>query len=164
MGVGVLHMSNDSANGEPEASGDPIATDRVVVTRRLLWVGPLALVASLVATVLIRTIAVAAFDVPSELESLRIGAVILLTIVGVVGAVAVFAVISKWARRPVQLYLKIAVVALLLSWVPDIDILISEPYRGTGVDSVGTLMSMHAVVAVITVTLLIKLTRGSAAG
>ncbi len=151
-------MSNDSANGEPEGSSDSAAEDKVVVTRRLLWVGPLALVVSLAATVLLRTIAVAALDVPSEFESLRLGAVVFLTTVGVVGAVAVFAAVSKWARRPVQLYLKIAVAALLLSWMPDIDILISEPYAGTGVDSVGTLMSMHLVVAVITVGLLVKLT------
>ncbi len=128
---------------------------------RLLWVGPLALAVSLVATVLVRTVVVAGLDVSSEFEPLRVGSVIFFTTIGVVGAISVFAVVAKMARRPVALYIKIALVALLLSWGLDVDLLLSEPYEDTGFDTVGTLMAMHVVVAVIAVTLLVRLTRST---
>ena len=67
------------------------------------------------------------------------------TVVGVLGAVIVFALVARFARRPVRLFRRIALVVLLLSLVPDLSLLTSSPYADTTVQSVLVLMLMHVV-------------------
>jgi hypothetical protein len=79
-----------------------------------------------------------------------------LTALGVLGAVIVFALLARFARRPLLMFKRIATVALVLSFVPDILLLVaSEP--GATLASVGVLMSMHVVTWAISVGMLITL-------
>ena len=69
----------------------------------------------------------------------------------------VFALVARRARHPITTYRRIAVVALLLSFLPDIGLLLNAnaaPFPGITIQSVGTLMVMHIVAAVISVYLL----------
>jgi len=127
--------------------------------RRLLWVGPLAVLASVIANVLVSITTVALVGISPEFEPLHLRPVIGFTIVGVLGAVLVFALVARFSRRPVRLFRRIALVVLLLSFMPDLSLLNASPYAGTTVQSVIALMLMHVVACLISVSLLTTLTR-----
>ena len=127
--------------------------------RRLLWVGPLAVLASVIANVLVSITAVALLCISPEFDPLHVGPVIGFTVVGVLGAVLVFALVARFSRRPVRLFRRIALVVLLLSFMPDLSLLNASPYAGTTVQSVIALMLMHVVAWLISVSLLTTLTR-----
>jgi hypothetical protein len=60
------------------------------------------------------------------------------------GAVIVFALLARFARRPILMFKRIAAVTLVLSFTPDVLLLVaSEP--GATAASVGVLMSMPVV-------------------
>ena len=127
--------------------------------RRLLWVGPLAVLASVIANVLVSITTVALVGISPEFEPLHLRPVIGFTVVGVLGAVLVFALVARFSRRPVRLFRRIALVVLLLSFMPDLSLLNASPYAGTTVQSVIALMLMHVVACLISVSLLTTLTR-----
>lgn len=126
---------------------------------RLLWVGPLAVLAAVIANVLVSITAVALVGISPEFDPLHVRPVIGFTVVGVLGAVIVFALVARFSRRPVRLFRRIALVVLLLSFVPDLSLLYASPYAGTTVQSVIVLMLMHVVAWLISVSLLTTLTR-----
>ena len=133
----------------------PAQTERVAL-RRLLWVGPLAIVLAVAANIVIRAIALALFAISPAFPPLGfMGIAIVFTIVGVLGAVIVFALVGRFARRPIRLFWIVATVALLLSFVPDF--LLAARMPGASVLAVGTLMVMHVVAAAISVGLLTTL-------
>jgi uncharacterized protein DUF6069 len=70
-------------------------------------------------------------------------------------AVAVFALVARFARRPVETYRIVAAVALVLSWIPDL-MIVSQPGGTTG--GVVALVVLHAVAAVAVVWTLERLT------
>ncbi|MGH3146061.1 MAG: DUF6069 family protein [Rubrobacter sp.] len=127
-----------------------------VSARRLLWVGPLAVLAAVVVNLVIRTVAVAAFGLSGFLP-LAVGPTVAFTVIGVVGAVVVFALIARFARDPVRLFRRVAFVVLLLSLIPDLSLLITGSIPGTTVAGVLTLMAEHVAtwaVSVVTLTTL----------
>jgi hypothetical protein len=145
-----------------QTSPTPASTQPARVRfRALWWVGPLAIVASVVANLLVRALALAIFDISPAFDPLSTpGNTIVLTAVGVLLAVLVFALVGRFSKQPVRTYLIIAVVALLISFVPDIALLVNAegaPFEGIDVVSIGVLIVMHIVAAVVSVGLLITL-------
>ena len=115
---------------------------------RLWWVGSLVFVASLVVNLLVSKITLALF--PGQV--ITADHIILSTVLGVGGAILVFAQVARRSAHPITLYRKIAVVALLLSFVPDILILVTG-YSGI---VVGAYLLMHITTAVVCVIGLTK--------
>jgi hypothetical protein len=116
--------------------------------------------AALVATPLnlaIEALARQAFAVSSEFEPFQ-GTVGPYTVGGVVLAAATFAVVRRFARDVTWAYVRIAIVALVLSWIPDVALLVLRD-PGATVPAVGSLMVMHALTAVIVVGLMLRLAR-----
>jgi uncharacterized protein DUF6069 len=75
---------------------------------------------------------------------------------GVVLAGVAYAVLQRFVRDAARVYIRVAVVALVLSWIPDVALLfINEP--GATVPAVASLMVMHAVSAAIVVTSLVRI-------
>jgi hypothetical protein len=73
----------------------------------------------------------------------------------VLAAIA-YAVVRRFFRDANRVYIRLAIVALLLSWIPDVALLfINEP--GATVPAVASLMVMHAVAAAIVVTSLVRI-------
>jgi hypothetical protein len=138
----------------------PDRTTNERIGRRLWWVGLLAIIASVAANLLVRQIAVATLGISHEFEELSgISAIITIisfTAFGVLGAVIVFALLARFARRPILMFKRIAVVALVLSFVPDVLLLVASVPGATAV-SVGVLLSMHVVAWAISVGMLITL-------
>jgi Family of unknown function (DUF6069) len=118
---------------------------------RLWWVGLGVLVASVVVNLLVRSAALALF--PTMI--LTSDHIILLTVIGVLGAILAFALVAWRAARPITLYRRIAGVALLLSFVPDLLLLIA----GFPVNTFGAYILMHIATAAICVIGLTKFTQ-----
>jgi hypothetical protein len=118
-----------------------------------------AAVVAVVANLLLRAVAVAVFDIPQpEFEPLQVRAVVTSTAGGVIAAGVVFAVVARFARDPVRVFVIVAAVALVLSlWAP-ISLGIADPPENPGTDagSIGTLIVMHVVAAAIAVTALVS--------
>jgi glucose dehydrogenase len=113
----------------------------------------LAAVAAVVANVLLRAIAIALFDIPSEFEHLALRAVIVSTLIGVIAAGLVYAIVARRATDPARTFTIIAVVALVLSLAAPLSVGLQDPpeYAGTDAAAVGTLMLMHVLTAAIVV-------------
>jgi uncharacterized protein DUF6069 len=75
---------------------------------------------------------------------------------GVVLAGVAYAVLQRFVRDAARVYIRVAVVALVLSWIPDVALIfIDEP--GATVPAVASLMVMHLVTAGIVVTSLVRI-------
>ena len=116
------------------------------------------IVAALIATPLdlaIEAAARQAFAVSPEFEPFQ-GTVAPYTVGGIVLAAVVYAVVRRFARDPAKVYLRLSVAALVLSWIPDVALLvIHDP--GATVPAVGSLMVMHTLSAIIVVVALLRI-------
>src|SRR4051794_14039951 len=101
-----------------------------VKASRLWWVGPLAIVASIIANLIIRVIAVSALGASAEFPPLSWGPPIMFTIIGVLGATVVFALVARSSKQPIALFRRIALIVLLVSLVPDVLLLTSDAMPG----------------------------------
>ena len=128
-------------------------TERVA-TGRLLRVGALAIGASVVANLLIRIIGVNVLGIGQDFIPLSWGPPIAFTIIGVLGAIIVFAITARFSKRPLRLFRIIGLVVLVLSLLPDIGLLSANAMPGTSLGSVLTLMLMHVAAGAITIWLL----------
>jgi hypothetical protein len=140
----------------------PISTNQPaehVALSRLIWVGPLAIVAAIAANALLRQIAVAALRPDERFMPLTPAMPIVFTLIGGLGAVIVFALVGRFARRPITLFRRIALVTLLVSLVPDILMLATGFNPGTTAANVAVLILMHMVAWAILVGMLTRLAR-----
>jgi len=96
-----------------------------------------------VTNVLIRTVAVSVFGIGEGFLPLGVGPTVLFTVWGMLGAVVAFGLILRFARRPVRLFRRVALVVLLISLVPDVLMLFSGSMPGATVAGVVTLMVEH---------------------
>jgi hypothetical protein len=106
-----------------------------------------------------RSVSPAGFAVSPDFEPFQ-GTVAPCTAGGVVLAGVAFAVLRRRVGHAVRAYVRLAIVALVLSWIPDVALLvIHDP--GATVPAVASLMVMHAVTAAIVVTLLVRIAHPS---
>src|SRR3989337_4558900 len=113
------------------ADETPAARRDGVSFTRLLWVAPLTVVVALVVNLLIRTL-VQALD-PSLTEMGQLGrSLIVLTLEGAILAVIVFALMVWLVPHPIRWYRIVAVIALLISLIPDLLLGLGGDLRRTG--------------------------------
>ncbi len=136
-------------------------TERVAFNR-LLWVGPLAVIAATLANVVLQQLAVAVLNPDPAFIPLTFAAPIVFTVVGVLGAVIVYAIIGRFSRQPIPLFGRVALVALVVSFIPDILMLITGFNPGTTAANVAVLALMHVVAWAIAVGMLTQLARTEA--
>lgn len=137
-------MSTSTLTDQPER----------IASGRLLKVGALAIGASVVANLIIRIIFVNLLGIGQEFPPLGWGPPIVFTIMGVLGAVIVFAIVARFAKRPIRLFRIIALVVLVLSLLPDLMLLNANAMPGTSLGAVIALMLMHVAAGAITIWLL----------
>ena len=122
---------------------------------RIVLATAIALVVAIPLDLAIEALARQAFAVSQEFEPFR-GTVAPYTAGGLVLAGIAYAVIRRFVRDADRVYIRLAIVALVLSWIPDVALLfINEP--GASVPAVASLMVMHAVAAAVVVTLLVRI-------
>jgi hypothetical protein len=145
-----------------------------VALKKLWWVGPLAIVGAAIANAVLRAIALAVLNPDRSFMPLQSLTFLPFTIIGVLGAVIVFALVARFARNPIRTYHIVAIVALLISLVPDLLLLLSPAgapppgvptaggppmMGGVTLPNVAALMIMHVAAYAISTGLLTTLTR-----
>ena len=128
-----------------------------VQLKKLWWAGPLTVLASIVGVLIVRALARMVLQPPYAPGLQVITIPIVLTLVLCTAAVLVFALVGRFAKKPVLTYLVISIVFLLISFLPDIAA-VSMRMPGAGWPYSITLMIMHVVAGFITVFMLIRLT------
>ena len=125
--------------------------------KKLWWAGPLTVLTAIVGVLIVRAIAMSILPAPYAPGLAMIMLPIVLTLILCTGAVLVFALVGRFAKNPIRTYLIISSIFLVISFLPDIAA-VSAPFPGAGWPYSITLMIMHVVAGIITVTMLIKLT------
>jgi len=128
-----------------------------VQLKKLWWAGPLTVLAAIVGVLIVRAVAMAILPPPYAPGLAIIFLPIGLALILCSAAVLVFAWVGRFAKNPVRTYLIISSVFLLISFLPDLAAA-AAPFPGAGWPYSITLMIMHVVAGVITVSMLIKLT------
>ena len=131
-----------------------MGAERLAVTGPRAWQVWLRTILGAVAVNLVlRAAALAVFDMPPEFEPLATaGPTVFLTVIGVAAGLGVALAVDKRSERPVPLFQRIVLVALLLSLVPDLWMLTdsgSEAFPGATVPAVVTLMAQHVAAAAV---------------
>ena len=124
---------------------------------RLVWVGPLTIVASIAAVLIVRILAVVVLQPDPSYLPLGWFFPVLDTAILVTLAVLVFGAMARALTRPIRAFRITSVVVLLFSFLPVLAI-IQEP-KGGGWPEASALMTMHIAAWAVTVTMLTKLTR-----
>jgi hypothetical protein len=120
---------------------------------RMIWLGPLTVISSVLAVLATRHVALLIITRPPRFDMLSVGPSILDTAVLVTIAMFVFASIaSSGAPSPRRRYRIIAFVALLVSFVPDFLLLRFAPWP-----PVAVLMAEHVAAWFVTVELLTRI-------
>jgi hypothetical protein len=133
------------ANMIAAASAPLVATvddrhDRISLPR-LVWVAPLTLIAALAVCFAIRFVAQTLNPNLTRMPQLR-EPMIALTVEGVVAAVVVFAVFAACVPRPILWYRTLGIVALLVSFLPDIALAVGGAPMRLSMGIIGPLTSI----------------------
>ena len=123
---------------------------------RLVWVGPLTIVASIVAVLIVRILAVVVLQPEPAYAPLGWFFPILDTAILVTFAVLVFGAMAWALARPIRAFRITSFVVLLFSFLPVLAI-VQEPMGGGWPEALA-LMTMHIAAWAVTVTMLTKLT------
>lgn len=101
---------------------------------------------------------VGAVGIAPEFRALTLPPVALLSAVGAIGAVVVYGLLTRYVDRPERTFRRVAAVVLVLSFVPDLGLLVGDP--AATVPGVVVLMIMHVVVAAVSVGALVGIRGG----
>jgi len=114
--------------------------------------GALALLAAVVVNAALVWV-VGAVDLAPGFRALTYPPVVFLSAVGALGATAVYALLGRFVDDVDRTFTRVAAVVLVLSFVPDLGLLVGDP--AATVPAVVVLMGMHVVVAVASVAALV---------
>ncbi len=121
---------------------------------RLAAAGAAAVAGSLLVTWALARAGLALFTVPAVFDKLRFATYAPLTVLGVVGAVIAWALVSRYSPSPVRLLGRLAVLVTVLLLVPDVLLL---PQADEPAGPVVMLMIMHIAIAVVSYLALVRL-------
>ena len=117
-----------------------------------------AVAANLVAFFIVRAV----LDLPADFPPLSVGAITLFTVVGTGLGALVFAWLSRRSATPFKTYRNVAVVALIISIIPNILAAFNPatfPFPGGTAAAFMALILFHLVAFVVSVAVLFRLSR-----
>jgi Family of unknown function (DUF6069) len=137
---------------------------KITSFRRLCLVGGLAIIASTIVNLVIRVIALTLLKISPDFLPIGIGPVIFWSVMAGIGAVLVFYFVMRLARQPLPIYVAIAFLVYVCTFIPDGFLLSRNPpiFSGTTGGAVVTLMAMHFAEATIMLLTLVSLGRPKA--
>ena len=154
---GRLTVSKERNKSSSLGSHTSITEHRELDLRRLYWVGPATVAASVLAVWIVQHISLTIL--PSSLPRFS-GSVLssnepaVLTAILVTGAVLTFPIVVDWSSTPLRSFRRLALGVLIVSCIPNVIGLLS----GRGVDlGMLALMVLHVVAWAVTVTMLTRL-------
>ncbi len=116
-----------------------------------------AAVAAVIGNIIVATLVKAVATIPPEFVPFGLGRYVLFTVLGVIGAAVVYWILGRLGGDPVRRFTIIAIVVLLLSFIPDLGMLFSDFFPGATPAGVIGLMLMHVVTAVACIILFPRL-------
>jgi hypothetical protein len=132
----------------------PLARHGTPLWRAGLFAGIGALVANFVVLYFTKSLA-------PDFMALSPGPVTFWTVMGTIGATLVYGLVRRRSRSPERTFLIVAVVVLLLSFIPDWWVWQTKPpmFKGVTLGGIYALMAMHVVAAVTIAGVLLRTTR-----
>jgi hypothetical protein len=135
----------------------PTVQERVAI-RKLVWVGPLAIVLVALVNLVVRTLAVSFFGVASSFVYLQAPLVIGSTVVFLALALLAFVLVGRVSSQPIRVFRIVAGMALFVSFLNPLMLLAGLfPAVGMNLHIFWTMVVMHCASALITVSLLTTL-------
>ncbi len=135
------------------------ANPKGIDNSRILVGSLITIVVAVVGNLIVGFLAQALLDIPAEFLPLGTVRYTIFTVLGVVGGIIVYVVLTKRAQNPIRTYQRIAWVVLVLSMLPDIGMLTSDFIPGATPAGVITLMVMHLVAGLAAIYVLPAMTR-----
>ena len=123
---------------------------------RLVVVGGVLVVAATAANVVLAMLLRTALEVPAGFTPLAAPAVISMTVAGMIGATVLFGWMAGTRPDPRGAFVRIALVALVLSWLPDLGIWVTGVFPHTTGGGIISLMALHPVAAGIAIGILYR--------
>lgn len=134
-------------------------SDQRIALGHLWWVGLLTIIVSVLINFVIALITQTLTTVSPAFTPLQAPAFVTWTVIGCVGAIIVFALLTRLTQRPIRNFQITALVVLLVSLIPDFIVGVSRPYPTTTPLTVGALILMHIATALVCVGLLVNLSQ-----
>lgn len=126
---------------QTQESPSVIDSTKHVPWNRLWLAGLIAVVGSIIVNTIIRLIALAVLSIPTTFMALSTPIIVIaFTFVGTLGALGVFALMNRFARNPIRLFRIVALIAVILSFIPTL-LLFFNPMEN--VAGIYTLLVMH---------------------
>jgi hypothetical protein len=145
------------------ATVNPVKPSTVYPFTRILIAGVVAIGASVAANLVIRWLGLLLVNVPEDFLPLATWQpVVIFTTIFISIATVVWWAVTRWSSNPERTYKVIAVIALILSLIPDLVMLISPGSMPMGTATLGAVMilvTMHIVSAIITVAVLFEVSK-----
>jgi uncharacterized protein DUF6069 len=123
---------------------------------RLVVVGAVLIVVATAAELLLAMVLRSVLGVPTGFSPLTAPAVATTTIVGMIGAIVVFGWMASVRPDPRAAFVRIALVALVLSWLPDLGIWVTGVFPHTTGAGIISLMALHPVAAGLAIGILYR--------
>ena len=124
--------------------------------RRLVVVGAALAAVATAANLILAMGLRSALEVPAGFSPLNAPSVASMTILGMIGATGAFGWIARVRPDPRVTFLRIALAALVLSWVPDLVIWLTGVFSATTGSGILSLMTLHLVAAACAVGILCR--------
>ena len=142
---------------DPKRVQPPVSEEPEANLGSILRIGLLAAALSAVANAVVYFIGDALIDIPGDFTPLEnVSAPIIFSVLGALAATGVYAWMARSNPHPEAGFQRVALIALLLSFIPNIMVQLAEPENLGTVETapVLLLMVMHVVVAAIRVAVL----------
>ena len=123
---------------------------------RLLVVGAVLVVAATAADVTLALVLRSVLGVSAGFSPLTVPAVATMTIAGMIGATVFFGWMARVRPDPRAAFVRIAVAALVLSWLPDLGIWVTGVFPHTTGAGILSLMALHPVAAAFAIGILYR--------
>jgi hypothetical protein len=127
-------------------------TDQRVSLRTALTTGAVAGVVATAANLAIAAVARSAFDVSDDFQPLTPGPIVLWTVLGALVGAAGWRLLANRSAGSRALLNTLVPVVVVLSFVPDVLLLVTDAVPGTSTAAVLSLMALHVVTAGVVVT------------
>lgn len=130
-----------------------------VATRKLVWVGPLTIALAVVVNLVARALAVSFFGASASFPYLQAPVISITTVVFLVLALLVFVLVGRVSSHPVRSFRIVGGIALVASFFNPLMQLAGHwlPATGMNLPIFWTMIVMHCVSALITISLLTTL-------
>ena len=123
---------------------------------RLVVVGAVLVLTATAAEVILAMVLRGALGVPAGFSPLTTPAVATSTIAGTIGATVLFGWLAGVRPDPRAAFVRIAVAALVLSWLPDLGIWVTGVFPHTTGAGILSLMALHPVAAAFAIGILYR--------